>query len=260
VAKFNADGTGQWLPLDFGEGKLTAENGFASQADVVIYARLASDLLGATKMDRPEDVEVNATTGKVYVLLTNNTKRKGDAVDAANPRADNAFGHIIEIVPEDGDHAAVAFKWEMLVKCGDPSIAEVGATFNPATTDSGWFGMPDNAVVDAMGRLWVATDGNSPKVTGRADGVWAMETEGKTRGTSKLFFRCPSGAELCGPEVTPDLETFFVAIQHPGEADKGQPMATFETPSTRWPDFKDGMPPRPSVVVITRKGGGKIAV
>ena len=90
--------------------------------------------------------------------------------------------------------------------------------------------------------------------------MWAMETEGKARGTSKLFYRVPNGVELCGPMPTPDLETFFVAIQHPGEADKGAPIATFEKPSTRWPDFKDTTPPRPSVVAISKQGGGKIAV
>jgi secreted PhoX family phosphatase len=120
--------------------------------------------------------------------------------------------------------------------------------------------MPDNAVIDSLGRLWIATDGNSPKATGRADGVWALETEGAARGTAKLFFRCPNGAELCGPEMTPDAETFFVAIQHPGESEDGKTPGTFENPSTRWPDFKDGMPPRPSIVAITKKGGGKIAV
>lgn len=260
VAKYNADGTGKWLPLRQGEGLLTAANGFATQADVVIFARLAADMLGATKMDRPEDVDANPKTNKVYVMLTNNTRRKDDQVNAANPRAKNAFGHIIEMTPEGGDHAAEDFTWEILVKCGDPSVADVGATFNPATTKDGWFGMPDNCVIDAEGRLWVATDGNSPRRTGRNDGVWAMETEGAARGTSKLFYRVPNGAELCGPEFTPDMETFFVAIQHPGESVKKGETATFETPSTRWPDFKDGMPPRPSVVAITRKGGGKIGV
>ncbi len=234
--------------------------GFKYQADILIHTRLAADLLGPTKMDRPEDVEVNAKTGKAYIMLTNNTKRKEEQTDPANPRAKNAFGHIIEIVPDDGGHAAATFKWGILVKCGDPSIAEVGATFNPATTKDGWFGMPDNATVDALSRLWVATDGNKPSATGRADGVWAMETEGQARGTSKLFFRVPNGAVMCGPELTPDVETFFLAVQHPGEADKGQPMATFEAPSTLWPDFKDGMPPRPSVVAVTKKGGDKIAM
>jgi len=260
VAKYNADGSGEWIPLTHGAGPLTDANGFASQADILINVRLASDLLGATKMDRPEDVEVNAKTGKVYVMLTNNNRRKAEEIDPANPRADNKFGHIIEMIPEGGDHASGKFKWEVLVKCGDPSVAAVGASFNPATTADGWFGMPDNCAIDVMGRLWIATDGNSPKATGRADGVWSMETEGQGRGTSKLFFRCPNGAELCGPEFTPDLETFFVAIQHPGESEDDASPATFDNPATRWPDFKDGVPPRPSIVAITKRGGGKIAV
>ena len=263
VARFEADGTGKWLPLVQGEGPLTAANGFNSQADVVIETRTAGDLLGATRMDRPEDVEANPKTGKVYVILTNNSARKPEEVDAANPRANNRFGHIVEITPAGLDHAATTFRWEILVRCGDPSIAAVGATFNPATTKDGWFGMPDNCAIDALGRLWLATDGNYPKRTGRGDGLWAMETEGAARATSKLFYRCPAGAEMCGPEFTPDLETLFLAVQHPGESDESDPEAvpaSYETPATRWPDFKPDLPPRPSIVVITRKGGGKIGV
>lgn len=262
VAKYNADGSGEWMPLVHGQGKLTAENGFADQAGVLIYARLAGDALGATRMDRPEEIEVNPRTGKVYVMLTNNSRRKEDQVDAANPRGNNRFGHIIEMVAPDNDHAATKFNWNILVKCGDPAKPEQGASFNAATTKDGWFGMPDNCAFDSMGRLWVATDGNSPKATGRADGVWAMETEGPARGTSKHFFRCPNGAELCGPCFTPDDTTFFVAIQHPGEAGDDAPegSGTFENPATRWPDFQPDMPPRPSIVAITRKGGGKIGV
>jgi uncharacterized protein len=263
VAKYNADGTGEWMPLVHGQGPLTAQNGFNSQADVVIEARRASDLVGATKMDRPEDVEANEKTNKVYVMLTNNNQRGATQVDAANPRSDNRFGHIIEMMPEGGNHAALKFTWEILVRCGDPSIAAVGATFHPNTTKDGWFGMPDNCAVDAMGRLWIATDGNQPSRTGRADGVWAIETEGAARATSKLFYRVPNGAELCGPEFTPDMETFFVAVQHPGEPDEDDPNskpASFANMSTRWPDFKPELPARPSIVAITKKGGGKIGV
>jgi secreted PhoX family phosphatase len=260
VARYAADGSGEWLAMVQGQGPLTEANGFKSQADVLIETRRAADLLGATKMDRPEDIDVNAKTGKVYLMLTNNSRRKADQVDAANPRPENLFGHIVEMIPQDGDHAATAFKWEILVKCGDPSVAAVGATFSSATTKDGWFGMPDNCAVDNQGRLWIATDGNGPKATGRADGVWAMETEGAARGTSKHFFRVPAGAEMCGPYFTPDDSTLFLAVQHPGESDDDKKPATFEDPATRWPDFKAGIPPRPSLLAVTKRGGGKIAV
>ncbi|QND47800.1 PhoX family phosphatase [Rhizobium lusitanum] len=264
VAKFSEDSTLAWLPLTFGQGPLTAEHGFASQADVLIETRRAADLLGATKMDRPEDIEPNAVNGKVYVMLTNNSKRKADQVDAANPRADNAFGHIIEISEEDGVFSATKGKWEVLLKCGDPSVAAVGASFSTETTKNGWFGMPDNCSIDAAGRLWVATDGNSNKATGRTDGLWAVDTEGDARATSKLFYRVPVGAELCGPLFLPDDQTAFVAVQHPGDggddwSGHGRP-SYYEDLSTRWPDFKPDMPVRPAVVAITKTGGGKIAV
>ena len=267
VARYDADGSLTWLPLVHGQGPLTEANGFASQADVVIGARLAADLLGATKMDRPEDVEANPKTNKVYVMLTFNELRTPTGtnpdtdVNVANPRAGSRFGHIIEMTPPDGDHTADKYTWDILVKCGDPSIAEVGATFSSSTTRNGWFGMPDNLAFDSEGRLWIATDGNSGKRTQRTDGIWGLETEGPGRGTSKHLFRGPTGAEICGPCFTPDDQTLFVAVQHPGEADETDPSAppaTFENPSTRWPDFKDNVPPRPSIVAITRIGGGRV--
>jgi secreted PhoX family phosphatase len=264
VAKFDVDGSVNWLPVVFGQGPLTEANGFASQADVLIETRRAGDLLGATKMDRPEDIGPNGVNGKVYVMLTNNTKRKDDQVDAVNPRAKNAFGHIVEIAEEDGNFAATKGKWEILLKCGDPSVADVGASFSTDTTKNGWFGMPDNCAVDAEGRLWVSTDGNSPKETGRTDGIWAVDTDGPARGTSKLFFRVPVGAEMCGPLMLPDMATFMVAVQHPGDGgDDWKPFGRpsyYEDLSTHWPDFKDNMPVRPSVLAITKKGGGKIGV
>jgi secreted PhoX family phosphatase len=127
VAKFDATGRVVWLPLTFGQGPLTHANGFNSQADVVIDARLAATLLGATRMDRPEDVQPNLITGKIYMSLTYNENRLLNDVDAANPRPNNQFGHIIELAPPAADHTADEFRWEILVRCGNPAIEEVCA-------------------------------------------------------------------------------------------------------------------------------------
>ena len=266
VARFDADGTMQWLPLVFGEGPLTPANGFNSQADVLIYARMAADVLKATPMDRPEDVQPHPTNGKVYALLTNNERRRPEQLDKANPRAANEFGHIVEMTAPGGDHGAETFAWDILIKCGDPRVAEVGALWNPATGADGWFACPDNCTFDAQGRLWVSTDqGNLwAKKTSRADGFYAVGTDGASRALPKLFFRCPVGAEMCGTCFTPDDRTLFLAVQHPAtdgvrDWQSFGRESTFEDPATRWPDFKPGMPPRPSVVAIRKKGGGRIA-
>ncbi|MBO6784927.1 MAG: DUF839 domain-containing protein, partial [Alphaproteobacteria bacterium] len=264
VARFDADGTLTWMPLVFGSGPLTPANGFNSQADVLIETRRAADLLEATPMDRPEDVEPNPVTNAVYVMLTNNTRRKAGDENAANPRADNAFGHIAELTPPDGDHGALTYKWDILVLCGDPSKPEIGAQWGPNTSENGWFGAPDNCAVDGKGRLWITTDqGTSWSKTGTADGVWALETQGPGRGSGRMFFRVPVGAEMCGPLFTPDDQALFVAVQHVAvdgakDWDVFGKDSSFEDPATRWPDFDDNMPPRPSVVAITRDGGGPI--
>jgi secreted PhoX family phosphatase len=252
VARFDADGTLAWLPLTFGTGPLTEENGFDSQGEVLIEARRAADLLGATPMDRPEDVEPSPTTGRAYVMLTNNHRRTEDQVDAANPRAANWNGHIIEIIEPNGDFAATTSRWEILVRCGDPSDPEEGAMWNPATSENGWFSSPDNCAIDPDGRLWVATDGN-PR-TGSNDGIWSMGLEDEERGTGRAFFRAPVGAEVCGPKFTGDGRTLFAAVQHPGDTDG----ASYEAPGTRWPDFDPAMPPRPSVVALRRDDDGPV--
>ncbi len=263
VARYDDDGSYTWMPLVHGEGPLTEENGFLSQADVMIDTRIAADLLGATPMDRPEDIQPRAD-GAVFVMLTNNSRRQ--EVNAVNPRPESNFGHILQMNEAGGDHAALTGNWDILVQCGDPDIEEVGAVWNPETSENGWFGSPDNAAVDAAGRLWISTDqGSGWGRTGKSDGLYSLETEGDLRGHAKLFFRCPVGGELCGPYFADNDETLFLAVQHPGTDGTGdfpgfERDSTFEDPATRWPDFADNMPPRPSVVVVTKQGGGPIAV
>ncbi len=257
VGKFEEDGVLTWLPLKHGEGPLTPRNGFDSQADVLIETRRAARFVGGTPMDRPEDIDVNPITDTVFLMLTNNTDRADDETGASNPRGPNPYGHILELAPPEAtggrrDHTADTFQWDIFIKAGNPADETHEARYHQSTTENGWFGAPDNCAFDPQGRLWIATDG-APK--GVNDGVWACEVDGSQRALTRHFYRVPHGAELCGPEFTPDGETLFVAVQHPGWIG-GQSL--FKDPPTRWPDFDEDLPPRSSVVAITRKGGGTI--
>jgi uncharacterized protein len=257
AARFEANGKMRWLPLVYGQGPLTAVNGFHSQADVVIEARRAGTLVGATPMDRPEDVEAHPVTGRVYVVLTYNEQRKPDQVDVANPRGPNKHGHIIEIVPPlvggKPDHAATECDWGFFLLGGDPKVGEHAARYASPVSGNGWLAAPDNVAFDPKGRIWISTDGQDDWA-GFNDSLYGATVSGPNRGATRAFFTGPSGCEICGPCFTPDGRTLFLAVQHPGD-DKG---STFEKPSTRWPDFKGDMPPRSSVLAITRSDGGEI--
>jgi hypothetical protein len=271
VARFDQDGRVEWLPLVHGQGPLVAANGFGDQSDVVIETRRAARLLGGTPLDRPEDVEAHPHTGLVYAVLTKNDSRGAEtragsgesverraypATDRANPRANNIHGHILELTPPgrpgQRDHAARWFEFDVFLLCGDP---QSGATFHASTSADGWFSCPDNLTFDNRGNLWVATDGNGdPRED--VDGLWALEVlaDAPGRGLSKRFFAAPRGAELCGPCFTPDGTTLFVAVQHP--ASEGG--SSFQEPSTRWPDFRPDLPPRPSILALRRQDGAPI--
>ncbi len=131
AARFDAVGTMTWLPLVFGTGPLTAANGFHSQADVAIETRTAADLMGATRMDRPEDVETNPVNGRTYVMCTNNKDR--EKLNPANRRAKNRHGHVIELIPpgagQQADHTASTYRWEFFLLGGNPDHPKDGAMY-----------------------------------------------------------------------------------------------------------------------------------
>ena len=210
----------RWLPLVHGQGPLTAAHGFASQGDVVIEARRAADLLGATPMDRPEDVETNPVNGRVYVMLTNNSSRE------ARRRWTRPIPGPEHPRPCGRDHPARRRhrpRWTTPPRRragasssppGKPGI-DAGAQYHRATSDQGWLSCPDNCAFDSKGRIWIATDG-APFNAGVADGLYAADTAGPGRALTRLFYQAPTGAEVCGPRFTPDDRTIFLAIQHPG--------------------------------------------
>jgi secreted PhoX family phosphatase len=253
VARFNDDGSGEWLPLVFGEGPLTPENGFRDQGDVLINTRLAADLLEPTKMDRPEDIARNPQTGAVYLTMTNNTRRgvgSNYGIDAANPRAENRYGHVIELLEDGDDLASTAFRWDFLLICGDPSDQTTYFGGQDAANIVSPIANPDNVEFDGLGNLWISTDGQPGSIE-RSDAVFAVATDGDNRGAVKPFLSVPAGAEAAALFFSPDFNSLFVSVQHPGEG------GTFEEPASRWPDMDPARPPRPAVVVAWRTAQGE---
>jgi secreted PhoX family phosphatase len=199
-------------------------------------------------MDRPEDVERNPVNGKVYCVMTNNSRRTAEEVDAANPRGPNPHGHIIELTEDGDDAAATTFQWDIFILCGDPADPEGGtffAGFDPSQVSA--ISSPDNITFDRRGNLWIASDG-MPSALGLNDGIFAVPVAGEERGFLRRFLQAPIEAEVVGPEFTPDGQTLFCGIQHPGE--KG----TLVNPTSTWPDGTS--PARPSVIAIVKTSSG----
>ena len=237
VAVFQADGTLIWKDLVFGQGPLTTDNQFYSQADVLIETRRAADLLGATALDRPEDVAVDPKSGDVYVMCTQHKDRT--VITPTSPMAPNLHGHILKIIPHAGDHTHVQARWDVFL-LGGP---EGKKTFKTLIRN------PDNGAFDPQGDLWITADVYSRDRPPFANGLWRYRLHGEHKGSLERFCSTPIGSEPCGPCFTPDGKTLFVAIQHPGEGSQ------WHTPSTRWPDFRSDRPPRPTVIAIERDDG-----
>lgn len=255
VARFNEDGSGDWLPLVFGTGPLTAANGFPDQAAVALRTRQAADAVGATELDRPEWIARNPRDGSLYATLTNGSS----GPDAVNPRNPNPYGHIVRWEERRGDGTATRFSWDVFVLAGDPA-------YDPEVTiDGDIFGSPDGLWFDADGRLWIQTDvsnssQNRPERGYDGIGNNQMLAADPTTGEVRRFLVGPRGCEITGVITTPDQETMFVNVQHPGEATTFWGTPTPENPRvvSNWPDFDPAGRPRSATLVIRKSGGGKI--
>jgi secreted PhoX family phosphatase len=247
------DGSGEWIPLATATAKGAVSHVEGMTADeVFVFTRLAGDKVGATKMDRPEDIEPNPVTGKVYVALTNNSNRGAGAnpkADEANPRNANKHGQVLELTERWNRPESTRFAWLLFLVAGDPD--------DPATYFAGFpkddvspISCPDNVAFDPYGNLWISTDGNQ---LGSHDGLFGVATKGERRGELKQFLTVPSGAETCGPIITD--RRVLVAVQHPGELDG----ASVENPRSTWPDGP-GKIVRPAVVAVYRADGCDIGV
>jgi len=253
VARFEDDGTGEWLPLIFGEGPLTQNGGFADQADVLIRTREAADKVGATSLDRPEWVAENPLTGDLFVTLTNGTQ----GANPVNPREKNPYGHILRWTESGGDKTATTFDWDIFVLAGDPE-------YDPEVNINGdIFGSPDGLWVDPAGVMWIQTD-----ISNSAQGLEErgydnignnmMLAADLATGEIKRFLVGPRGCEVTGVHTTPNSTTMFVNIQHPGESTPVWGEATPEAPTavSSWPDGSGR--PRSATVVIRKDDGGII--
>jgi len=238
AARFDADGTGVWLPLIEG-----AVPGYGSQADILIDTRGAAAAVGATPMDRPEWIAVHPQEpGVAYGTFTNNSGRT--TTDAANPRPANRTGHILRWQNTGGDHGADTFVWSVFVLAGAGLGSGDGSTISPADA----FGSPDGLAFDPDGRLWIETDGSQPVPCNNQ-----MLAADPVTGDIRRFLVGPRGCEITGWTMTDDQRTMFVNIQHPGEGatDPANPAA-----QSNWPDFQGR--PRSSTLAIRRVDGRKI--
>jgi len=236
------DGSGEWIPLARNDRSFVP--GFTAE-EVYVFTRQAGDAVGATKMDRPEDVEPSLKNRRMYAALTNNTERGNPGKEGAteiNPRVRNRHGHVLELEERRSDNTALHFSWRLFLVCGDPA------------SDDTYFGgydksqvspisCPDNVAFDSRGNLWVSTDGNALSFN---DGLFAVPLEGRERGHVKQFLTVPAGAETCGPVIKDDF--VLVSVQHPGELDG----ASADNPVSHWPDGGTSQP-RASVVAVYKK-------
>ena len=215
---------GKWIPLDWKKQPVLQKK-FKNQTEVLIRAREASKLVGATELNRPEDIEIDPITGNIFVSLTNN-KSKNDF-----------HGSILKIEETNGAFDSLTFK---------------AVTFKAGGKESG-FSCPDNLAFDLSGNLWITSDISGSDMNRddnlyrpfKNNSLFVIPRYGQDSGKVIRVASAPKDAELTGPWFSPDGKTLFLSVQHPGEQTRDK-----NNPTSKWPFDKDGIP-KPAVVAIS---------
>jgi secreted PhoX family phosphatase len=298
AARFNADGTGDWLELSLGKNDITSTHptySFTDQADVLVHARLAADAVGATKMDRPEWGAVNPRNGEVYMTLTYNPSRDFNQLDAANPRyytdpkagkqgRGNVNGHIVRWAEQDNHQGATHFRWDVFLFASRESADRNNVNLSGLDASND-FSSPDGLWFSRRGLLWIETDDHAyrdssncmllaaiPGAVGDGAEREVISRDGDQQKTIKThvgaiatpdtlrrFLVGPVDCEITGLAESPDGKALFVNIQHPGETTNEKGF-DITKPSTYLSHWPEGgdTRPRSATIVITRDDGGLI--
>lgn len=211
--------SGTWIPLTLEDSRLKSV--FKDELDILIHARVAAKLVGATPLDRPEDIEVDPITGAVLVALTNN-KTEG-----------RPFGKILKLKEVNNDPLSLKFEHEVFLSGG---------------SDAG-LACPDNLAFDRAGNLWITTDISGSSMNQGAftefknNGLFVVPRSGPQAGIAMQVASAPKDAEFTGPLFSPDYKTLFLSVQHPGELTRD-----LAHPTSRWPSGT-GLP-KSSVITL----------
>lgn len=212
---------GLWIPLNWDQ-QPALKSYFKDQTQVLTYLRKAAELVGGSKLDRPEDIERDPNTGDILVALTNNSQNN------------NPFGSIMRIRELDG-YQGKRFQADHLLTGGP----ETG------------FACPDNMAFDPHGNLWFTSDisgyktNKPPYAEFGNNGLFLVPNSGEQAGEVLQIMSAPINAELTGPCFTPDGQHLFLSVQHPGEGSKDHDRYI-----SNWPHGGKHKP-RPSVVVVS---------
>jgi secreted PhoX family phosphatase len=231
--------------LVWGARGLTARNGFMNQADVLINARAAADILGATPMDRPEWIAVDPHTRELYVTLTNNIERginEDQPIDAANPRQENHHGQILRWAEKNSNPAATEFTWEIFLLAGNRPQASAPKN-HQGNIRGDLFSCPDGLWFDANGRLWIETDYDDEEDVYQSMGCNQLLCADPLTREVKRFLVGPRGCEITGLTKTPDGKSMWLNIQHP---------------AISYPASDGKTRPRSTSVLVTKDDGGVI--